>query len=88
MREQLEVVSAREQRARKMIDSQDQLAQEWHQAFSLLRGKVRRVAQDTARMGLDYQQLNHEDFFSTSTSFCPASHHFIGGHILGFRRSY
>lgn len=55
LREQLEVASAREQRAREMVDFRNRQAHEWDQSFSSLRGKVRRVAQHTARMGLDDQ---------------------------------
>ncbi|PHT53997.1 hypothetical protein CQW23_08459 [Capsicum baccatum] len=69
LREQLEVVSAREQRAREMVDLRDRQAQEWDQAFSSLRGKVHRVAQDTARIGLDYQQLDCDDFLAQVPAF-------------------
>ena len=65
----MEVASAREQRAREMVDFQDRQAQKWDQAFSSLRGKVCRVVQGTARMGLDYQQLDCEDFLAKVPAF-------------------
>ena len=52
--EQLEVAFACEQRAKEMINFRDRQAHDWDQAFSSLRGKVRRVAHDTTRMCLDY----------------------------------
>ncbi|KAG5572703.1 hypothetical protein H5410_062469 [Solanum commersonii] len=47
-----------------MVASLDQQIREWNQTCKSLRSKVRRLADRTAQMGLDYQEMNHEQFLA------------------------
>ncbi|KAH0712526.1 hypothetical protein KY289_008485 [Solanum tuberosum] len=62
LREEIESVSTQESCAREMVASRDQQIRGWNQTCNSLRSKVRCLADRTAQMGLDYQEMNHEQF--------------------------
>ncbi|KAH0636381.1 hypothetical protein KY289_036296 [Solanum tuberosum] len=62
LREEIESVSTQERRTREMVASRDQQIRGWNQTCNSLRSKVRRLADRTAQMGLDYEEMNHEQF--------------------------
>ncbi|KAH0689561.1 hypothetical protein KY290_017751 [Solanum tuberosum] len=64
LREEIESVSTQESRAREIMASRDQQIRGWNQTCNSLRSKVRRLADRTAQMGLDYQEMNHEQFLA------------------------
>ncbi|KAH0724827.1 hypothetical protein KY284_000692 [Solanum tuberosum] len=69
LREEIESVSTQERRAREMVASCDQQIRGWNQTCNSLRSKVRRLADRTAQMGLDYQEMNHEQFLAEVPEF-------------------
>ncbi|KAH0742539.1 hypothetical protein KY290_015737 [Solanum tuberosum] len=69
LREEIESVSTQERRAREMVASRDQQIRGWNQTCNSLRSKVRRLADRTAQMGLDYQEMNHEQFLAEVPEF-------------------
>ncbi|KAG5614235.1 hypothetical protein H5410_014059 [Solanum commersonii] len=52
-----------------MVASRDQQIRGWNQTCKSLRSKVRRLADRTAQMGLDYQEMNHEQFLAEVPEF-------------------
>ncbi|KAH0637875.1 hypothetical protein KY289_037790 [Solanum tuberosum] len=69
LREEIESVSTQERRAREMVASHDQQIRGWNQTCNSLRSKVRRLADRTAQMGLDYEEMNHEQFLAEVPEF-------------------
>ncbi|KAH0773912.1 hypothetical protein KY290_011049 [Solanum tuberosum] len=69
LREEIESVSTQESRAREMVASRDQQIRRWNQTCNSLRSKVRRLADRTAQMGLDYREMNHEQFLAEVPEF-------------------
>ncbi|KAG5631434.1 hypothetical protein H5410_003151 [Solanum commersonii] len=69
LREEIKSISTQERRSREMVVSRDQHIRGWNQTCNSLRSKVRRLADRTAQMGLDYQETNHEQFLAEVPEF-------------------
>ncbi|KAK4716412.1 hypothetical protein R3W88_014750 [Solanum pinnatisectum] len=52
-----------------MVASRDQQIRRWNQTCNLLLSKVHRLADPAAQMGLDYQEMNHEQFLVKVSEF-------------------
>ncbi|KAH0694037.1 hypothetical protein KY285_021134 [Solanum tuberosum] len=69
LRKELELVSTQGRRAREMVAPRDQQIRGWNQTCNSLRSKVHRLADRATQMGLDYQEINHEQFLAEVPEF-------------------
>ncbi|KAK6789750.1 hypothetical protein RDI58_013550 [Solanum bulbocastanum] len=71
-----------------MVVSCDQQIRGWNYTCNSLRSKVHRLADHSAQMGLDYQEMDHEQFLAEVPEFAEKEERPISLNVVGLSLSW